>query len=285
MISRLAKTLKIIKFEHSIFALPFALSGAWVAAKGTPPLYDLLLLVLAAVFARSAAMTYNRIHDRHHDASNTRTADRELVSGALPLPYAIKFTVGCSAAFLFTAYLLAPICMVLALPCLIVLFGYSHLKRFSYLCHLGLGVSLGLAPAAAWLAVNKSFDGEWYVPLFIGLGVSAWVAGFDLLYAIQDIEHDQQQGTFSVPARFGVRVTKILAAVLFVLAVAVWFYCSTIIDTGRYQWLGIRAIAILLLVEWSIVHYYGAKKIPLAFFKVNSWVPIVYFVSLVADIS
>ncbi|MFT7516521.1 MAG: 4-hydroxybenzoate polyprenyltransferase [Myxococcota bacterium] len=285
MTSQLAKTMRMIKFEHSVFALPFALAGAWIAAEGVPPLYDLLLLVIAAVCARSAAMAYNRVRDRHHDASNERTADRELVSGAISVRYAVRFTLLCSLAFVGVSFLLAPICGWLSLPCLVVLLGYSHLKDFSYLCHLGLGVALGLAPAGAWLAVNKSFDGEWQLPLLIGAGVSLWVAGFDLLYAIQDIGHDLQQGTFSFPAKFGIGATKLLSLILFASALLLWHYSNTQLGTGLYTYLGEGIIAILLAIELGLVHYYGEEKIPMAFFKVNAWVPMVYFVSLVADIS
>ncbi|MBC8369424.1 MAG: UbiA family prenyltransferase [Planctomycetes bacterium] len=275
----------MIKFEHSVFALPFALSGGVIAARGMPPLPDLLLLVLAAVFARSAAMAYNRVRDRHHDSSNPRTANRELVTGALSVRYAVWFTLLCCAGFIATAYLLAPICAVLALPCLFVLLGYSHLKHISYFCHLGLGLALGLAPAGAWLAVNKSFEGEWFIPLLLGCGVMLWVAGFDLLYAIQDIKHDLQQKTFSFPARFGVANTKALSLVLFCAAVVIWTSCNRLLGLDFYSHFCAILIAILLLAEWSIVHHFGEQKIPLAFFKVNAWVPVVYFVGLAADIS
>jgi 4-hydroxybenzoate polyprenyltransferase len=285
MNNSLRNTLRMIKFEHSVFALPFALSGAVIAANGMPPLVDLVLLVLAAVFARSAAMAYNRVHDRHHDASNERTANRELVVGTLSVRYAISFTLFCSFAFIGIAFLLAPICGWLSLPCLMVLLGYSHLKRYSYLCHLGLGIALGLAPAGAWLAVNKSFDGDWQLPLIIGAGVSLWVAGFDLLYAIQDIEHDLQQGTFSIPARFGTTATKCVAMVCFMSAVVLWGNGNQQLGSGPISMLGLALVAVLLAAELFLVHRYGKEKIPMAFFKVNAWVPMVYFLSLVADIN
>jgi len=285
MNNSLRNTLRMIKFEHSVFALPFALSGAVIAANGMPPLVDLVLLVLAAVFARSAAMAYNRVHDRHHDASNKRTANRELVVGTLSVRYAISFTLFCSFAFIGIAFLLAPICGWLSLPCLIVLLGYSHLKHYSYLCHLGLGIALGLAPAGAWLAVNKSFDVDWQLPLIIGAGVSLWVAGFDLLYAIQDIEHDLQQGTFSIPARFGTTATKCVAMACFMSAVVLWGNGNQQLGSGPISMLGLALVAVLLAAELFLVHRYGKEKIPMAFFKVNAWVPMVYFLSLVADIN
>jgi 4-hydroxybenzoate polyprenyltransferase len=274
----------MIKFEHSIFALPFALAGAWIAAQGVPPIKDLILLVLSAIFARSAAMAYNRLHDAEHDATNPRTDKRELVTGVISKSYAVSFTIACSLLFVLASYLLAPICGVLSIPCLVVLLGYSHLKKYSVLCHFGLGVALGLAPAAAWLAVNKSFDGDWQQPLFIGTGVVAWVAGFDLLYSIQDIGHDLEQGTFSFPSRFGVVATKVLALILFITAVTIFSISNSLMNLDYYGWLGPRIIAIILALELALVHYYGEDKIPIAFFKVNAWVPVVYFLSLIADI-
>ncbi len=285
MSNSLVHTLRMIKFEHSVFASPFALCGAVVAAEGFPPMSDMVLLVLAAVCARSAAMAYNRVHDRRHDASNPRTATRELVVGVLSVRYAVSFTVVSSLAFIGLSFLLAPICGMLAVPCLVILLGYSHLKQFSYLCHLGLGLALGLAPAGAWLAVNKSFDGDWHIPLIMGAAVTVWVAGFDLLYAIQDIEHDLQQGTFSIPAKCGVGVTKVIALLCFAGAVALWIVCNQQLGFALYSWIGMSVVSVLLATELALVHFYGKDKIPVAFFKVNAWVPMVYFLSLVADIN
>ena len=175
--SKLARTLRMIRFEHSVFALPFALTGAWIAARGLPPLIDLAWIVIAAVAARSAAMAFNRIADRKIDAANPRTADRELVTGAIDLRFAWLFTEINAAFFVGASFALAPICGWLSFPVLAVLFGYSLLKRFALLCHFGLGLALACAPSGAWLAIAKDFLPGWGVPLWIGGGVVAWVAG------------------------------------------------------------------------------------------------------------
>jgi len=269
----------MVKFEHSVFALPFAFAGAYLAAWGMPPWQDLLGIVLAAVAARNAAMAYNRIADRDIDASNPRTAARELVTGALSLRYAILFTVVNLAIFVATSFWLAPLCGWLSLPVVVLLLGYSRLKRISFLCHLGLGFALACAPLGAWLAVNKSFDGPWLWPLAIGLGVIAWVTGFDLLYAIQDIEHDRKEGLSSLPARFGAARARQLSAASFLLALLAWAWLGHAAALAAWYWSGLSLVALLLLAEHLLVRS-GPERIPVAFFRVNAWVGVVFLLGL-----
>lgn len=280
--SKLSKTLGMIKFEHTVFALPFALAGAWVAAGGLPDLLDLLGIVVAAVAARSAAMAFNRIVDLPFDARNPRTANRELVTGELGVRYAVGFTLFHSLLFIAASFWLAPICGWLSLPVLVVLLGYSLLKRFTLLCHFGLGLALACAPAGAWLAISKSFVPGWDVPLWIGLGVVIWVAGFDLLYAIQDAEFDRNQGLRSIPSRLGPTRSRALSALCFAGAWFSWFHAGRLAELGWPYFAALAVMAILLSLEHWLVRGDRLDRIPLAFFKVNAWIGVVYFVGLLA---
>ncbi|MCH2101280.1 MAG: putative 4-hydroxybenzoate polyprenyltransferase [Planctomycetes bacterium] len=272
----------MIRFEHSVFALPFALAGAWLAGRGLPPLSDLAWIVLAAVTARSAAMAFNRILDRGIDAENPRTAERELVTGVLDLRFAWIFTSVNAAVFLAASFMLAPICGWLAFPVLAVLFGYSLLKRFTLFCHFGLGLALACAPAGAWLAVAKDFQSGWDIPLWIGGGVMAWVAGFDLLYAIQDENFDRRAGLRSIPVRMGATRARALSALLFVLAIALWAVAGDLAELSWPYAAGLAGCAGLMLIEHLILRGDRLDRIPLAFFTVNSWVGVVYFAGLLA---
>jgi 4-hydroxybenzoate polyprenyltransferase len=276
-VSRFLRTLRMIRFEHSVFALPFALAGAFLAAGGPPPALDLLGIVLAAVAARSAAMGFNRWVDRDIDAANPRTADRELVRGTLTAGYALGFTLVSSAIFVAVSWWLAPICGMFALPVLVVLFGYSRLKRHTWLCHLGLGAALGLSPAGAWLAVAKEFAPGWPLPLWIGLGVMCWTAGFDLLYSIQDEDHDRGVGLHSLPARFGARSARWVSAVMYAICLAVWLQVGCEAGMGGAYWIGLGGVAALFLSQHWLVRGGRVDRIPLAFFRVNAWVSVVYF--------
>ncbi|RMH04099.1 MAG: 4-hydroxybenzoate octaprenyltransferase [Planctomycetota bacterium] len=282
--SRLARVLRMIRFEHSVFALPFALAGAWLAAGGLPPIRDLAGTAVAAVAGRSAAMAFNRLADRRFDASNPRTADRELVTGSLEVGWTSGFTLVCSLLFVVTSFWLAPICGWLSLPVLALLLGYSLLKRFTLLCHFGLGLALACAPCGAWLAVAKAFRPGWPVPLWIGAGVVAWVAGFDLLYAIQDIDHDRREGLHSIPARFGQRRSRRLAAGLHLLAVALWIRAGVLAGLGPGYAAGLLLVALLLAAEHLVLRGGRIDRVPLAFFRINAWVGPAFFTGVLAGI-
>lgn len=282
--SRLATVLRMIRFEHSVFALPFALSGAWVAAGGLPPWADLLGIVAAAVCARSAAMAFNRVVDRRYDATNPRTRSRELVTGRLGVGWTAAFIAVCAAGFVAVSFWLAPVCGWLSLPVLAVLLGYSYLKRFTPLAHFGLGLALGCAPCGAWLAVQKSFAPGWELPVWIGAGVVAWVAGFDLLYSIQDVEHDRREGLFSVPATFGPAAARRLSLILHGLALGCFLFAGSGLQRGPFYLAGLLGVAALLAAEHWLVRGGRVEAIPVAFFNVNAWVGVVFFAGLAADL-
>ncbi|MBL7008544.1 MAG: UbiA family prenyltransferase [Planctomycetes bacterium] len=282
--NRLAQVLRMIKFEHSVFALPFALAGAWIAAGGLPPAADLALIVAAAVAARSAAMAFNRLVDRDFDATNPRTAGRELVTGELKPGWTAAFTAASAGLFVAASFLLAPVCGWLSIPVLALLLGYSLLKRFTLLCHFGLGLALACAPGGAWLAVSKDFVAGWPVPLWIGAGVVAWVSGFDLLYAIQDVAHDRREGLHSVPARIGARRSRLLAAGLHVLALALFWVAGAEAGLGGWYRGGLGLVALLLILENWLLRGGRVERIPQAFFSVNAWVGPAYLLGLLLDL-
>ena len=283
-VNRITATARLVKFEHTVFALPFALAGGWIAADGRPPWADLGLLVLAAIFARTAAMGWNRVVDLPFDALNPRTASRELVTGTLSSGFAKGLVLACSLGFLGSAFLLSPLCGWLAFPALGILLGYSHLKRFTFLCHAGLGIALGLAPAGAWLAVAKDFLPGWEVPLWIGLGCACWTTGFDLFYSIQDLEVDRRSGLKSIPARWGAGRSRVMAAGLHIAAVAAFAWAGFEAGFSLPYFLGVGGCGILLTAEHALLMGGRIDRIPIAFFKVNSWVGMVFFAGVLAQV-
>ncbi|GAG00698.1 unnamed protein product, partial [marine sediment metagenome] len=200
--SRLGDYLQLVRFEHSAFALPFVLSAAFVHADGWPIASQMLWMVVAAVSVRTAAMAFNRIVDRELDALNPRTRERELPTGRIRVSKAWVLTLACSAAFVFAAAMLNWLCLALSFPALVVLLGYSYTKRVTAWCHAALGLSLGIAPVGAWLAVEPSFDSP---PMVLSLAVICWVAGFDIIYALLDEEFDRDHGIHSAVVSLGRR--------------------------------------------------------------------------------
>lgn len=277
---RVATLLRMIRFSHTVFAMPFALAGAWLAARGVPELAKLLWILLAMVAARSAAMSFNRIIDRNFDAQNPRTASRELVTGRVSVGAASVFTIACGALFLFAAAQLGPWCLRLGPLVLAILFGYSYLKRFTWLCHVGLGLALGLAPAGAWLAIRGEFSTGWLDPVLLGVAVLFWVTGFDLLYALQDAEFDRRAGLHSLPAQFGTRAAQVASALLHACAVGTLFLVEGRLGLGLFHRLAILIVAGILLTEQVLVRLGGLAQVPRAFFTVNAWVGPVYFAGL-----
>jgi 4-hydroxybenzoate polyprenyltransferase len=280
----LAPYLRLVAFQHSIFALPFALQGAWLAARGVPPLRALALIVVCAVSARTAAMAFNRLVDVAYDARNPRTRGRELVTGALARRNAAALVAASTALFVACAYALNPLCGTLSWPVLAVLFGYSFTKRFTWLAHGFLGLSLGLAPPAAWLAVRGDWGGDLALPLLLAAAVLTWVAGFDLIYACQDEEFDRTSGLHSVPARFGrgpaLRLSGVLHAATVLLLLALWWRA----DLAWIYLASIVLAAALLIWEHSLVSPRDLSRVDMAFFTLNGWVGVGLFAGLVADL-
>jgi 4-hydroxybenzoate polyprenyltransferase len=272
---RLRTVLEMIKFEHSVFALPFALTGALLAARfttnGWPTWRQLLWIIVAMVAARSAAMTINRIADLRYDKENPRTAQRALATGALTVSFAWTFTFCAIAAFLVAAWQLNPLALKLAPAALFVLFFYSFTKRFTNWSHLFLGFALGISPAAAWIAIAGHLDLRM---LILCAAVTFWVGGFDVLYACQDVDFDRRAGLFSIPKRFGIANAFFIARVMHVGVVALLSWLAASFGLPWLAWLGVVVVAALLAYEHSLVQPNDLSKLDAAFFAMNGYISI-----------
>jgi len=275
MFAVVRKLLELIRFSHTVFALPFALLSAALAWADEPFRWqDLLGILLCMVFARSAAMAFNRLVDRRIDAQNPRTAGRHLPAGTLSVAIVLAFTVATSAAFLTSTLLFYfrepsnPWPLYLAVPVLLFVLGYSLAKRFTSLAHFWLGAALMLAPIAAWIAVKGMTD--LLPPMLLGLAVLFWVSGFDILYACQDYQFDRTAGLHSVPARFGIRTSLRIAAgchaVMFTMLIALGFASGRL---GAIYFVGLAAVGVLLVVEHRMVNANDLTRVNRAFFHVN----------------
>jgi 4-hydroxybenzoate polyprenyltransferase len=275
--NRIRVVLEMIKFEHSVFALPFALTGALLAARasrhGWPTLRQVLWIVVAMVAARSAAMTINRIVDLRYDRENPRTNKRALATGELSVSFAWVFTIVAMGLFLVAAWQLNPLALKLAPVALAVLFFYSFTKRFTNWSHLFLGFALGISPAAAWIAVTGGLDLR---ILILCAAVTLWVGGFDVLYACQDVDYDQRAGLFSVPKRFGIARALLIARVMHVGVVALLALLAARFALPWPAWLGIAVVAALLTYEHSLVKANDLSKLDAAFFAVNGYISLLF---------
>jgi len=283
---RLRLTLEMIKFEHSVFALPFALTGALLAFRASHlrgQLFGekLLWIVLAMVGARSAAMTFNRILDADIDSRNPRTRMRHLPAGLLSTRFAWGFIAIAILVFLLAARALNPLCLKLAPVALAVVFFYSFTKRFTTFSHLVLGLSLGMAPAAAWIAVTGSLDPK---ILWLTAAVTFWTAGFDIIYSCQDYEFDGREGLFSLPRRFGMSGALWIARMFHVAMLASLVALALTFALGWLSWLGIGAILLMLAYEHSLVKADDLSRVDAAFFTVNGYVSVLFFLFWAADI-
>lgn len=278
----LGATLSMIKFQHTVFALPFALAGAVLAAGGAPSWRTVGWILGAMVGARSAAMVFNRIADLEIDRRNPRTMRRPLVTGELGLPFAWAFLVASLALFYLSAAMLNRLALLLATPTIVVLLSYSYAKRFTWLTHLHLGASLGIAPIGAWIAVTGRLDAA---PIVLGAGVAAWVAGFDILYACQDAEFDRGAGLHAVPARFGVARALTIARALHLLAIASWLLLGTFLPLGGFWYGGVLAAAALLAWEHRLVRADDLTRIDQAFFTINGLIAFLILGAVIADVA
>ena len=273
---------RMIKLSHSVFALPFALAGAALAARSHGIEWQQAAwIVLAMVSARSAAMGFNRLADRTMDARNPRTSNRALPTGSIA-PRAVAVIVGvCCALFVFSAYQLNPLCLKLSPVALLVILSYSYFKRFTWATHLVLGLALAIAPMGAWIAVSGTFDPA---PLWLSAAVLTWVAGFDIIYACQDYDFDRSHGVHSIPRRLGIR-PALLTARLFHGATAVALLAVHQVFELHALYLCGAALAIGMLVyEHTLVKPDDLSKIDVAFFNANGLVSVVYFAFLLGDI-
>jgi 4-hydroxybenzoate polyprenyltransferase len=274
-------TLEMIKWEHSIFALPFALTAVLLAAHGHPGWRTLAWILVAMVAARSAAMAFNRWADADLDAANPRTTMRAIPAGLLTRQFVLAFTVAATVVFLIAAGELNQLTLYLSPIVLLVLFGYSYMKRITRWSHLVLGLSLGLAPSAAWIAVRGSLDPR--IVVLTG-AVTLWAGGFDVLYACQDFEHDRNVGLHSLPQASGIAVAFWAARImhLAMLALLVWF--ALLFNFGLAGWLGVAAVALLLGYEHSLVSPRDLSRLNAAFFTMNGVIAMVFLVFVAADL-
>jgi 4-hydroxybenzoate polyprenyltransferase len=274
-------TLEMIKWEHSVFALPFALCGAMLAAGGLPSLHQLLWIVVAMVAARSAAMAFNRWADASIDAANPRTSTRALPAGQLSPAFVVTFVVVSSAVFIFAASQLNRLSLLLSPVALAVLLLYSYTKRVTRWSHLVLGFALGIAPSAAWIAVRGSLDPR---ILLLTAAVTFWVAGFDVLYACQDFDFDRQAGLHSIPRYVGIPTALWIARAFHLIMVVLLVALLIAFDMGKLAACGVLAVIALLLYEHSLVRANDLSKLNAAFFTMNGVISVLFFMFVAGDL-
>jgi 4-hydroxybenzoate polyprenyltransferase len=281
LLHNLRVTLEMIKWEHSIFALPFALSGAMLAAGGFPAWHQLAWIVVAMVSARSAAMAFNRVADAAIDAANPRTQTRALPAGTLTPTFVMTFVVVSCAIFIFAAAQLNHLTLILSPLALAVLLLYSYTKRFTRWSHLVLGFALGIAPAAAWIAVRGSLDPR---ILLLTAAVTFWVGGFDVLYACQDYEFDRQSNLHSLPRYVGIRSALLIARFFHVAMLLLLIALIITFGLGKLAVAGVVTVALLLAYEHSLVSATDLSKLNAAFFTMNGVISVVFFFFVAADL-
>ncbi|HEY5211412.1 MAG TPA: UbiA-like polyprenyltransferase [Acidobacteriaceae bacterium] len=281
VLRRTRVTLEMIKWEHSIFALPFALTGAMLAANGWPTLRVLGLIILCMVAARSAAMAFNRLVDAKLDAANPRTAMRALPTGQLSEGFVMAFTIVASCVFLLCAALLNRLTLECAPFALAIVLAYSYMKRITRWSHLVLGLALGIAPAAAWIAVRGTFAPR--AALLTAI-VILWVGAFDVLYACQDFEHDRKVGLFSIPATFGLEGAFWIARTMHLAMIGLLFVMVHVFGLGTIALAGMCVVVVLLAYEHSIISPRKLTRMNAAFFTLNGIISVVFFVSVAVDV-
>jgi len=274
-------TLEMIKWEHSVFALPFALTGAMLAAQGWPPGRVLLWIVVCMISARSAAMAFNRLVDARLDAENPRTAMRALPAGLLSQGFVAGFVVISSGVFFLGAAMLNQLTLRLAPLALAVVLAYSYMKRMTRWSHLVLGLALGIAPSAAWIAVRGSLD--WRIAV-LSAAVLLWVAGFDVLYACQDYEHDRKVGLNSVPQAFGMGRAFWIARGMHLAMLLLLLWLVRLFALGAIAYVGVGVVAALLGYEHSIVSPKDLRRMNAAFFTLNGVISVAFFCFFAADV-
>jgi 4-hydroxybenzoate polyprenyltransferase len=272
---RITLYLRMIKFSHSIFALPFAFTAALVAASGIPAPLKIFWIVVAMVGARSGAMGLNRLIDREIDSRNPRTANRELPKGLIGIGETVLFVLVSFGVMIIAAAMLNRLCLYLSPVAIAVLFLYSYTKRFTWLSHFVLGISISAAPLGAWVAVRGSFE-PWIIPLAVA--VVFWLAGFDVLYALQDLDFDRKHGLYSIPKRFGIKrslhLARIFHCVSFLLLVANGMF----FDLGFFYWAGMSITAVLFIYEHSLIKESDLSKLDMAFLNMNGYISMTVFI-------
>ena len=272
---------RLVKFEHTIFALPFAYVGAFLAVNGVPSGHDLLWITVAMVGARSLAMALNRLIDARIDAANPRTATRELPSGALTTTAVVSFCALSLAVYALAVWQLDPLVRWLSPIPVAAFVVYPYLKRFTWLCHLWLGAVDGLAPVGAWAAIKGTLPWQAWA---LGAAVAAWVAGFDLFYALFDVEVDREQGLHSWATRFGERGSFVGARALHLATLGLLVAAGVGLHVGWLYWLGVLCVGSLLLYEHTLVRPGDLRRLDAAFFTMNGVISVAFFVFVLADV-
>lgn len=280
VLQKISLYLRMIKFPHSIFALPFAFTSALIAASGVPSARQIFWIVVAMVGARSGAMGLNRIIDRQIDAANPRTAGRELPRGALGVPEASLFVIVSFGFMILAAYMLNPLCLDLSPLAVAVLLLYSYTKRFTWASHFVLGLAISASPLGAWMAVRGTF-GPAIIPLTAA--VIFWLAGFDVLYALQDIDFDRSHGLYSVPRRFGIKKSLYLSRTLHAASFILLISNGLIFRLGAFYWAGMLVTAGLFVYEHSLVKEDDLSRLDMAFFNMNGYISMTVFLFTLAD--
>ncbi len=280
ILKRIGIVLEAIKFEHTLFALPFALSGAVLGAKGLPTLGQSFWILLAMIGARNSAMAFNRLVDEPYDARNPRTQNRALPKRTISRSFFIGFIIVSSAIFIFSAWMLNPLAFALSFPGLVWILFYSYTKRFTALSHLVLGFSLSFAPIGAHIAIKGVIE---MLPILLGLGTMFWVGGFDILYACLDYEFDQKARLFSIPRFFGIKKGLQIATLFHVLAL--FFFIQTGISggMGAIYFAGVVLVFIFLFVEHTVLSDKDLSRINFSFFTMNGMVSIILFLAILFD--
>jgi 4-hydroxybenzoate polyprenyltransferase len=272
---------RLVKFEHTIFALPFAYVGAFLAVSGVPSAHDLFWITVAMIGARSLAMALNRLIDAGIDAANPRTASRELPAGALTAAAVVAFCIASLAVYLAAVWQLDPLVRWLSPIPVAAFVVYPYLKRFTWLCHLWLGAIDGLAPVGAWAAIKGELPWQAWA---LGAAVAAWVAGFDLFYALFDVDVDRAQGLHSWATRFGERGAFAGARALHLATIALLVAAGLGLDVGPLYWVGVAIVAALLFYEHTLVRPDDLRRLDAAFFTMNGVISVAFFAFVLADV-
>lgn len=274
MLPKIKLFFELVKFEHTIFAIPFAYLGMIMAARGVPSFHFWFWVTIAMVGARTAAMAFNRLIDGQLDAINPRTANRPLPQRKINRGQVFVLAFFSLALLLISAGMLNPLCLWLSPVAVILLVTYSYTKRFTWLSHFALGLVEAAAPIGGWLAISGRIE---FAPFLIGVAVIFWLAGFDIIYAIQDIEFDKQVGLYSIPVKFGLAQGLVISTILHLFTIAFLIYAGFYLHLGLWYWVGILLTTGLLVYEHSIITPKDLSRLNQAFFTMNGWVSVVLF--------
>jgi len=281
MWNKIKLLLDLVKFEHTIFALPFAYMGLLLGARGVPSFYYWFWVTMAMIGARTAAMGFNRIIDRKIDALNPRTMNRHLPKGLISVQAVWGMVILSLMLLEYSAWKLNWLCVLLSPLVVFLLWFYSYTKRFTWMSHFVLGLVEAAAPIGGWIAVTGKLA---WAPLYIGISVVFWLAGFDIIYSCQDYEFDQKEGLFSIPARFGIEKALFISSLLHLVTFVFMVLAGIVMQVGIWYWLGIAANVLLLVYEHSIIKPKDLSRLNMAFFNVNGYISMVMFFCVLIDV-